>query len=115
MRKLVLVSLVNAFALFVAAYFLPGISAHSPLTFLWAGIVLGLVNLIIRPVLLLLTLPFSLVTLGLFILVVNTWMVMLTASFLPGFRIHGFITAFLAALIVSLFNWLLKDLYRKAN
>ncbi len=115
MRKLVLVSLVNAFALFVAAYFLRGISVHSPLTFVWAGILLGLVNLIIRPLLLLLTLPLSLVTLGLFILVINTWMVMLTAAFMPGFSVHGFITAFLTAMIVSLFNWLFKDLYRKVK
>lgn len=115
MRKLVLVSLVNALALLIAAYFLPGISAYSPLSFLWAGILLGLVNLIIRPLLLLLTLPFSLVTLGLFILVVNTWTVMLTAVFMPGFRIHGFSAAFLTAIIVSLFNWLFKDLYRKVK
>lgn len=115
MRKFVLVSLVNALSLFIADFFVQGITVHDPLTFLWAGMLLGLVNILIRPILLLLTIPLSLLTLGLFILVVNTWMVMLTAAFLPGLRIHGFVAAFLTALIVSLFNWLFKDVYRKVK
>jgi len=113
MSKLVLSALVNAVALFVGANLFQGIWVYSPLTFLWAGILLALVNMVIRPILVLLTLPFSLLSLGLFVLVVNTWMLMLTAFFMPGLRIQGFGTAFLAALVIALFNWPLKEFYRK--
>lgn len=105
MRKAVLVSLINAFALFIASYLFQGVLGSSPLTFLVAGILLTLVNLLVRPILLLITLPFNLLTMGLFILVVNTWMIMLTAALLPGFQIDGFITAFLTSIVVSMFNW----------
>lgn len=109
MRKAVLVSLINALALFIALYFLPGIQVNSPLTLLWAGVLLGLLNLVIRPFLLLLTLPFNLLTMGLFILVVNTLILMLTAALLPGFSIHGFGTAFLASVLVTIFNKLARN------
>jgi len=113
MRKLILTCLTNVLALFVASYIVPGITVNNPLTLLGAGVLLGVINLFIRPVVILLTLPFNLLTLGLFILVVNTWMVMLTAVFMPGLGIHGFVAAFLTSLIVSLFNWLIKDLKGK--
>ncbi len=108
MRKFILISLANTFALFAASILFNGVLVHRPVAFLWAGIILGLVNLLIRPVLLLLTLPVNLLTLGLFTLVVNTWTVKLTAAVVPGMRIQGFITAFLTAILVSLCNWLVK-------
>ncbi|AFV03520.1 membrane protein [Dehalobacter sp. UNSWDHB] len=110
MRKLILTCLTNVLALLAASYIVPGITVNSPLTLLGAGVLLGVINLFIRPVVILLTLPFNLLTLGLFILVVNTWMVMLTAALMPGLGIHGFVAAFLTSLIVSLFNWLIKDI-----
>lgn len=109
MRKVILSFFVNALALFTAYHLLPGVWVKNPMTFLWAGIMLGLVNLAIRPVVVLLMLPFNLLTLGLFILVINTWMVMLTVALIPGLSIRGFVTAFLTSIIVSLFNWLIKD------
>lgn len=100
---------VNAFAFFIAALFLP-ITASNPLNFLWAGIVLGLVNLMIRPLIIILTIPINLITLGIFTLVINTWMIMLTSGLLPGFNVPGFGTAFLASVIVSLTNWGIKKI-----
>jgi putative membrane protein len=73
-----------------------------------AGVILGFVNALIRPVLLLLTLPFTLLTLGLFIFVVNAICFALTASLVPGFDISGFFAAFFGALVVSVVSWVLN-------
>ncbi|MCM1566656.1 MAG: phage holin family protein [Dehalobacter sp. 4CP] len=113
MHKWVLTCLINVLALIIASYIVPGIAVSNPLALLGAGLLLGVINLLIRPVILLLTIPFSLLTFGLFILIVNTWMVMLTAALMPGLGIHGFFAAFVTSLIVSLCNWLVKDLKEK--
>lgn len=101
--------LINTLAFFVAAQFLP-IESATPLHFLGAGIVLSLVNLLIRPVLIILTIPLNLLTLGVFTVVINTWMIMLTSSFLPGFHIPGFGVALVVSIIVSLANWAIKKI-----
>jgi putative membrane protein len=75
-------------------------------TLVLAGVLLGIVNAIVRPVTVVLTFPITLVTLGFFLLVVNAAMLGLVALFLPGFRIEGFWTALLAALVVSLTGWI---------
>lgn len=108
MKRQIFRVLVNGIAFFIAAQFLP-IVASSTLHFLWAGIVLGLVNLMIRPVLIILTIPLNLITLGVFTLVINTWMIMLTSGLLPGFYVPGFGVAFLASIVVSLANWGFKE------
>lgn len=102
--------LLNAIALMVAAWFLPGFELSGPEAALMAGAVLGVVNALIRPVLLVLTFPFTLVTLGLFIFVVNAICVGLTAAVIPGFSIAGYGTAFVGALIVSVVSWILNGL-----
>ncbi|KGK86309.1 membrane protein [Desulfosporosinus sp. HMP52] len=109
MKRKIYRVLVNALAFFIAAQFLPMV-ASTPLHFLWAGIVLGLVNLMIRPLLILLTIPLNLLTLGVFTLVINTWMIMLTSGLLPGFSVPGFGVAFLVSVIVSLANWVFKEM-----
>jgi len=96
--------LVNALVFFLAARFLP-IEAATLLHFIGAGMVLGLVNIIIRPLLVILTIPLNLLTLGVFTLVINTWMIMLTSALFPGFVVHGFGVAFLVSIMVSLANW----------
>ncbi|UWG96658.1 phage holin family protein [Dehalobacter sp. DCM] len=113
MRKWILTCLINIVALVVASYIVPGITVNSAVALVGAGLLLGVINLFIRPVVMLLTIPLNVLTLGLFILVINTWMIMLTAAWMPGLGIHGFFAAFLTSLIVSLFNWLIKDLKRK--
>jgi len=100
----------NGLAIIVAAYFVPGLAVSSPATALIAGAILGLVNALIRPVLFVLTLPLTLVTLGLFIFVLNALCLWLTAALVPGFTIGGFGAALFGALIVSVVSWILNGL-----
>ena len=100
---------VNTLAFFAAAQLLP-IVAKTPLHFFLAGIILTLVNLMIRPVLIILTIPLNLLTLGVFTVIINTWMIMLTSGLLPGFNVPGFGVALLVSLMVSLANWGFKEI-----
>jgi putative membrane protein len=102
--------LLNGVAVLLAAYLIPGLRVADPGTALVAGIALGLVNAIVRPVLILLTLPFTLLTLGLFIFVINAVCLALVAWLVPGFTISGFGAAFLGALVITLTSWLLSAL-----
>jgi putative membrane protein len=99
--------LVNALAIYFAAAVIPGVAISGPLAALGAGLVFGLVNAVVRPVLLVLTLPLTLVTLGLFLFVLNAVCFWLTAALVKGFEVHGFGAAFLGALLVSVVSWLL--------
>ena len=103
--------LLNGLAIIVAAWLIPGLQLASTTSALIAGVILGFVNALVRPVLLLLTLPFTLITLGLFIFVVNAICLALTARLVPGFEISGFGAAFLGALIVTVVSWLLNGLF----
>jgi putative membrane protein len=102
--------LLNALAVSVAAYFVPGMILTGPGPAILAGVILGFVNAIVRPVLLLLTLPFTLLTLGLFIFVVNAICFALTAALVPGFDLSGFWSAFFGALIVTIVSWVVNGL-----
>ncbi|MBI4587779.1 MAG: phage holin family protein [Candidatus Rokubacteria bacterium] len=99
--------LVNALAIFLAAAVVPGIEIRGVLSALGAGLVLGLVNAVVRPILLVLTLPLTLMTLGLFLFVLNGLCLWLTALLVKGFEVHGFWAAVFGALIVSVVSWLL--------
>lgn len=99
---------VNALAIIVAAKIVPGIQLNGFLSALAAGLVLGLVNAVARPILIFLTFPLTLVTLGLFLLVLNGFCLWLTSVLVSGFEIHGFWSAVLGALLVSLVSWLLN-------
>ncbi|MGQ9779775.1 MAG: phage holin family protein [Bacillota bacterium] len=80
---------------------LPAVETSRPETVLLAGTVLWLLGLVVKPILMLLALPVNLLTLGLFILVINTWMVVLADRLIPGLAVPGFWNAFLTALIIS--------------
>lgn len=96
---------INTLALWAASYLFSGISFSSAATLWLSGLLLGFVNAIIRPVLLILTLPLSVVTLGFFVLVINTLMLLLVAWLVPGFSIEGFWTGFFIALFISVFGF----------
>lgn len=96
---------ITALGLWVAAELLSGLSFDSTAKLIVAAIVLGIVNALVRPIAFILTLPITLVTLGLFLLVLNAAMVALVAWIVPGMQISGFWTAVGAALIVSLVSW----------
>jgi putative membrane protein len=99
---IILKILVNAAALWVAAKIVPGIEVDATGTLLLAALVFGLVNTFIKPVAQLLALPVTILTLGLFALVVNALLLWLTAALVPGFSISGFLAALIGAIIVSL-------------
>jgi putative membrane protein len=91
-----------ALGLWLATLWVPGVYIDSPSTLILAGVLLGIVNSIIRPIAIVLTLPMTIVTLGLFLLVINAGMVALVAWMLPGMHVAGFWSAFWAAVLVSL-------------
>lgn len=95
-----------ALGLWLATVWVPGVYIDSPLTLILAGVMLGVVNSIVRPIAIVLTLPMTIVTLGLFLLVINAGMVALVAWMLPGMHVAGFWAAFWAAVLVSLVSML---------
>ena len=92
--------------LWLAAEAVPGIAYDSPSSLLAAAMLLGIINAVLRPVLVILTLPITLVTFGLFLLVINAGTLKLTSMLLHGFHVHGFWAAFWGALVVSVFGWI---------
>ena len=99
--------LINALAIVVAAKVIPGIELDGAMAAVVAGLVLGVVNGFVRPVLLFLTLPLTLLTLGLFLFILNGLCLWLTAALVKGFEIQGFWAAVLGAILVSLVSWIL--------
>ncbi len=104
MKKLVLKILVNTLAIYIASLIFHSITIENPGAVFAAGITLAVVNIVIRPILILLTFPVNLLSLGLFTLVVNTWMIMLTDFLVGGLDIPGFWLSLIVALIVSFCN-----------
>ena len=100
----------NALAILAAAYIVPGIDVSGGLALIAAALVLALINAVVRPVLLFLTLPFTLVTLGLFIFLLNAFCLWLTSVLVKGFDVQGFWPAVLGAMIVSLVSWVVTIL-----
>jgi putative membrane protein len=94
--------LIGAFSLWLAALLVPGMEIGDPITLLAAALLLGLVNALVRPVLVILTLPLTIATLGLFLLVINAAMLALVAWLLPGFSLSGFFSALFGSIVVSL-------------
>lgn len=107
---LLLVWILNAVALLIVAYLLPGITVASFGAALIAALVLGLLNTLVKPVLVLLTLPITVVTLGLFLLVLNALVFWFAGSILKGFQVAGFWWALAGAIVYSLISWLLSRL-----
>jgi putative membrane protein len=108
--SLLLVWLINAVALLGVAYLMPSIQVASFTAALIAALLLGLVNTLIRPILVILTLPVTLLTLGVFILVINALLFWFVGSILKGFQVDSFGSAFLGALLYSIISWLLSSL-----
>lgn len=106
MTRFILRAAIAAVGLWLATEWIQGLSIDTPMTLVVAAVLLGIVNAFIRPLLILLTLPFTVVTLGLFLLVVNAAMLGLVAALLPGMHVAGFWAAFWAALLVSIVSWI---------
>jgi putative membrane protein len=97
--------LITALGLWAASALVPGVSFHSWQTLLLAALLLGIVNAVVRPILLFLTFPITILTLGLFIFVVNGISVALVAWLLPGFMLSGLVAAILSSIVVGLTSW----------
>jgi putative membrane protein len=113
MRGFVARFIINLLLLALVAWMFPGIQVSGPLALIFAGIVLGVLNAFVRPILILITLPLTILTIGIFIFVINGLMIWLTSGMVKGFYVSGFWTAVGAALVYSvlslLVNFLLSD------
>ena len=102
--------LISGLSVIITAYLLSGIHVDSFFTAIVVGVVLGIVNSIIKPIFILLTLPITIITLGLFTLVVNGLLVLLTSSLVPGFRVENLWWAVLFSIAISFVSWFLNTL-----
>jgi putative membrane protein len=110
MLKMVLHWVCSALAVYLTSLFIPGFYVSGPVAALIAAIVIGLVNATLGFVLKIITIPFSIVTFGIFLLVINGLMLKVASAFVPGFQIRSFSAAFIGAIVLSLLNMLLKKL-----
>ena len=104
MTKLLVHLLVSALLLWLVSQIVPGIRIVNFGNALLAALVLGLVNFLVRPILIIVTLPITIVTLGLFLFVINALMLMLTGAIVPGFKVDSFGAALIGGLLLALFN-----------
>lgn len=106
--KLLIGWLLNALALLGVAYFVPGITVSNFTAALIAAAVIGLVNMLIKPILLILTLPVTIITLGLFIFVINGILFWLVGNFLDGFDVKTLMAGIIGAIVYSVISWVLS-------
>lgn len=96
-------------SIMIASYFLDGIYVRDFFSAFLAAAVLGVLNVLLRPILIILTLPITIVSLGLFMFVINAFLLSMASGVISGFEVHGFWTAVFGALIISFVNWLLSS------
>lgn len=111
--KLILRLLLNAIAVFVLANVLNGVSVDSYVTAIIVALVLSILNLIIKPILVFFTLPITILTLGLFLFVVNGLIILLADKFIDGFSVVSIWVAILFSILLSLLQWLLQSFLKK--
>ena len=104
--------LVNALAVFVSSYILPGVKVDSFLTAVVVAVLLGVLNTFAKPVLIILTLPINILTLFLFVFVINAFLVLFTSSLVPGFHVAGFWWALVFSLVLSIVTSFLNSLVK---
>lgn len=105
--------LISAFAIIISAYILPGVHVSGFTAALVTAVVLGIINAVIKPVIIILTLPITVITLGLFTLVINAFVILLASSIVPGFRVDGFWWALIFSIVLSLVNSFLHQLRKR--
>jgi len=100
-------------SILISAYFLPSVQVSGLWTAIWLAAFLGIVNVLVKPFLLLLTLPINILTFGLFTFVINALLILFAASIIKGFSVGGFFSALLFSIILSLVNYLLQKFFQK--
>lgn len=107
--------LVTAIAILIAGKIIPGVEITGPWAALWVAVFLGLLNVILRPVLIVLTLPINIVTFGLFTFVINALLAWLTSTIIQGFYIEGLIAAIFFSIVLSAVTYLLNQVIKKTG
>ncbi len=102
--------LLSAIAVIIAAYILPGVKVENFLTALVVAVVLGIASAVLKPILIVLTLPINLLTLGLFTFVINGIIILLVSAIVPGFKVNGLLWAIIFSIVLSLVNWFISFL-----
>jgi len=100
--------LIKSLAVFIAAYLIPGINVENFFTAVVVAIVLGIINTLIKPIILILTLPINIMTLGIFTFVINGLLIILTSKLVPGFFVSSFWTAISFSIVLFIVNWFLN-------
>lgn len=108
--KFLIKILINGLAVLIAAYVTPGVVVNNFLTAIVVSVILGILNTLLKPVLVLLTFPINMMTLGLFTLVINTAIILIASWVVPGFQVKGFLSALIFSFVLSLVNWFLSTL-----
>lgn len=104
--------LINALALYVADYLIQGIHVDRWQTLLLAALVIGIINALIKPILQIISLPITILTLGIFALVINALLLLLAAKLVPGFAVENFLSAFLGTIVLSVVSTILHSLIK---
>ncbi|MFH1744785.1 MAG: phage holin family protein [bacterium] len=104
--------LLAAAAILISAYFVPGVKVAGLWPALWVAVILGLINITLKPILILLTLPINILTLGLFTFVINAVLILLVSSVIKGFEVNGFLTAILFGAVLMVVNYFLNLLFK---
>jgi putative membrane protein len=115
MREFLIRWFVTTLSVLGATWLIPGISYDTIGTLLGAALLLGIINALVRPVLLLLSLPFIIVTMGFFILVVNALLILFVSKVIPGFHVAGFWTALFSGIVIGLISWILSSFFRTSD
>lgn len=113
--KFVIQIIVSALAVLISSYLLPGVEIDSATTALLVAAVLSFLNTILKPIMVLLTIPITIISLGLFLFVINAFIILITAKLVDGFSVNGFWYAFLFSLILSFITSILNGIQAKSS
>lgn len=103
--------LITALAILISAYAIPGVAISGVWAALWLAVFLGVVNIVIKPILILITLPINILTLGLFTFVINALLILLSSTVIKGFTVSGFWQAMLFSIVLSIFSYILNKVF----
>lgn len=115
MKEFLLRWFVTTLSVLGATWLIPGLHCDSPGALLGAALLLGIINALVRPVLLLLSLPFIIVTMGFFILIINALLILFVSKVIPGFHVAGFWTALFAGIVIGFISWILSSFFRGSD
>ena len=112
---LILKWLIMTISIGIAAHLMPGVVINGFFSALWAALFLGIINILVRPILIVITLPINIMTLGLFTFVINALMVLFASAVIKGFEVRGFWAAMLFSIVISIINYLLNVLLKSGK